>query len=114
MEGAMKSPMRLNNPFLPLNHNDGREVEPARFQMVQDQLAQAFGGLTCYPASKGIWINDRKVYTDRVIPLVVVGKATPDVEKGLIQLAIKCKLLLDQEEIFIVASEVELVNVESK
>jgi hypothetical protein len=35
--------------FIPLYYNDGRPIEPQKFQDLQQQLLDQFGGLTFFP-----------------------------------------------------------------
>jgi len=42
--------------FIPLYYNDGRPIEPARFQELQKRLLERFQGLTFFPQpNQGYW-----------------------------------------------------------
>jgi len=42
--------------FIPLYYNDGRPIEPQKFQDLQQQLLDQFGGLTFFPQpNEGFW-----------------------------------------------------------
>jgi hypothetical protein len=42
--------------FIPLYYNDGRHVEPQKFQALQQQFLTQFGGLTFFSQpNEGLW-----------------------------------------------------------
>ena len=52
--------------FIPLNYNDGTEIEPEKHLETRQDLMNHFGGgLTWVPANAlGLWIHEGKTYTD--------------------------------------------------
>ena len=48
--------MKEYDIFLPLLYNDGNPIEGRKFQQLQSELLDQFGGLTYFPqASQGFW-----------------------------------------------------------
>jgi hypothetical protein len=43
------APVKEYDLFVPLYYNDGRQIEPQKFQDLQTQLLDQFGGLTFFP-----------------------------------------------------------------
>jgi hypothetical protein len=53
--------------FVPLYYNDGRAVEPQKFQASQQQLLDQFGGLTFFPQpNEGFWTVAGITYRDAI------------------------------------------------
>jgi len=50
---------RLKVEFLiPLEYNDGTNVEPNKLFMVKEKIVELFGGITIHPlTTEGIWID---------------------------------------------------------
>ena len=56
------APVKEYDLFVPLNYNDGRQVEPKKFQDLQKQLLDHFGGLTFVPQPNEDFCNLRTPY----------------------------------------------------
>jgi len=56
--------------FLPLDYNNGREVEEPKFSDLENELPARFGGVTSirrqFPL-QGLWRSRGKVFQDRVV-----------------------------------------------
>jgi hypothetical protein len=51
--------------FVPLYYNDGRQIEAQKFQDLQQQLLDQFGGLTFFPQpNEGFWTMAGVTYRD--------------------------------------------------
>ena len=60
--------MKEYDLFIPLYYNDGRPVEPRKFQDLQQQLLDQFGGLTFFPQSnEGFWTMAEVTYRDEIV-----------------------------------------------
>jgi len=54
--------------FVPLYYNDGRQIEPQKFQDLQTQLLDQFGGLTFFPQpNEGFWTIAGITYRDEIV-----------------------------------------------
>ena len=68
--------MKEYDLFIPLYYNDGRQIEPQKFQDVQTQLLAQFGGLTFFPQpNEGFWTMASTTYRDEIVIYRVI---TPD------------------------------------
>ncbi len=68
--------MHLVQIILPLSTNDGRKLPRSLFDAVQQELVDAFGGVTAYARSpaKGLWDDGAAVQQDEVILYEVMAE----------------------------------------
>jgi hypothetical protein len=63
-------PIRAIDIYLPLDYNDGRPIEAAKFVPLEDELLPRFTGLTAthrfFPL-RGLWQSEQEVFQDRVV-----------------------------------------------
>jgi hypothetical protein len=94
--------------FVPLYYNDGRQVEPEKFQDVQQQLLEHFGGLTFFPQpNEGFWTVAGITYRDEIVIYRVITSDEQEARRFLSQLKARLKEAFQQEEILIVERDVE-------
>src|SRR5438067_13876953 len=94
--------------FVPLYYNDGRPVEPQKFQTLQQQLLDQFGGLTFFPQpNAGFWTLAGITYRDEIVIYRVITSDAQEARRFLSDLKGRLKEELQQEEILIVERDVE-------
>lgn len=60
--------MKEYDIFIPLYYNDGKAIEPAKFQRLQLRLLRKFEGLTYFPQpNQGFWIFGDITYRDEIV-----------------------------------------------
>lgn len=100
--------MKEYDLFIPLYYNDGRPVEPQKFQNLQQQLLDQFGGLTFFPqANEGFWTMAGVTYRDEIVIYRVITSDEREARRFLSDLKEWLKAELQQEEILIVERNVE-------
>ncbi len=107
----MPRPIRNIDVYLPLDYNDGRPVEEAKFVGLQQELLRRYGGVTStqrqFPL-QGFWQNEAEVYQDRVVVFSVMDfQARSEFEhiRFLERLKGRLKKKFDQLEILITVQE---------
>jgi hypothetical protein len=94
--------------FVPLYYNDGRQVEPQKFQDLQTQLLDQFGGLTFFPQpNEGLWTLAGITYRDEIVIYRVMTADERAARRFLSDLKERLKEAFQQEEILIVERDVE-------
>ena len=94
--------------FIPLYYNDGRPIEPQKFQDLQQQLLDQFGGLTFFPQpNEGFWMTAGVTYRDEIVIYRVITSDAQDARRFWSDLKERLKQELQQEEILIVECDVE-------
>ncbi|HEY7712297.1 MAG TPA: hypothetical protein VIG57_19960, partial [Candidatus Entotheonella sp.] len=94
--------------FVPLYYNDGRQIEPQKFQDLQTQLLDQFGGLTFFPQpNEGFWTIAGITYRDEIVIYRVIASDEPDARRFLSELKEQLKAMFQQEEILIVERDVD-------
>jgi hypothetical protein len=96
--------------FIPLRYNDGSQIEARKYKELQARLLEYFNGFTFFPQpNEGFWRMGDVTYRDEiVIYRVVTTKARP-ARRFLRQLKQELKQVFQQEEIFIVERDVEVL-----
>ena len=94
--------------FVPLYYNDGRQIEPQKFQDLQQRLLDQFGGLTFFPQpNQGFWTLADITYRDEIIIYRVITSDEQEARQFLTDLKERLKMAFQQEEILIVERDVE-------
>jgi hypothetical protein len=102
------APVKEYDLFVPLYYNDGRQVEPQKFQALQQQLLAQFGGLTFFPQpNKGFWTLAGITYRDEIVIYRVITPDEQEARRFLSDLKERLKTEFRQEDILIVEREVE-------
>ena len=100
--------MKEYDIFVPLCFNDGSPVEAEKFQKLQEDLLDQFGGLTFFPQpNKGVWRMAGMTYRDEIVIYRVIGSVAEEARPFLANLKERLKADFDQEEILIVERDVE-------
>ena len=100
--------MKEYDLFVPLYYNDGRSVEPQRFQVLQQQLLDQFGGLTFFPQpNAGFWTMAGITYRDEIVIYRVITSDEQEARQFLSALKERFKEEFQQEDILIVERDVE-------
>ncbi len=100
--------MKEYDLFVPLYYNDGRSVEPQKFQVLQQQLLGQFGGLTFFPQpNAGFWTMAGMTYRDEIVIYRVITSDEQEARRFLSALKERLKEEFQQEDILIVEREVE-------
>ena len=94
--------------FLPLKYNDGSEIEKEKFDEVENELADRFGGLTAVETSnplRGIWKDDGETYVDEIVILTTLDfGGNDDNSEFFTNLKERIKKSFDQLEVLITES----------
>ena len=94
--------------FVPLYYNDGRHAEPQKFQGLQQQHLDHFGGLTFFPQpNEGFWTVAGITYRDAIVIYRVITSDEQAARQLLSDLKERLKAELRQENILIVERSVE-------
>ena len=100
--------MKEYDLFIPLNYNDGRQVEPERFQALQAQLLTQFGGLTFFPQpNEGFWTLADITYRDEIVIYRALTSEQQEARRFLSDLKERLKRDFQQEDILIIERDVE-------
>ena len=100
--------MKEYDLFIPLYYNDGSPIEPQKFQDLQQQLLDQFGGLTFFPQpNAGFWTMAGDTYRDAIVIYRVIMSNGQEARRFLSNLKEWLKKELRQEEILIVERNVE-------
>jgi len=85
---------------VPLSYNDGRPIEPQKFQVLQKQLLDQFGGLTFFPQpNAGFWTMAGMTYRDEIVIYRVLTSDEQEARRCLSALKERLKEAFQQEEI---------------
>lgn len=100
--------------YLPAKHNDGRRVDPAYIEQIEQELARAFGGYTHFKQhSAGLWSIGGVTFLDEVTIVRVIDDEAPPLEgrAPFDMVAFKRELEqgLQQESVLIVARKVRVL-----
>src|ERR687896_1969661 len=84
--------------FVPLYYNDGRHVEPQKFQDLQQRLLAQFGGLTFFPQpNEGFWTLAGITYRDEIVIYRVITSDEQEARRFLSELKERLKVEFQQE-----------------
>ncbi len=100
--------MKEYDLFVPLYYYDGRPIEPQKFQDLQRQLLDQFGGFTFFPQpNEGFWTLAGLTYRDEIVIYRVMTSDEQEARRFLSDLKERLKEAFQQEEILIVGRDVE-------
>jgi hypothetical protein len=104
-------PIKNIDIYLPVEYNDGRPIEVAKFVTIEDELLDRFGGVTSiqrhFPL-RGLWQAGAQVYQDRVVVFTVLDfSLQTEFERirYLERLKARLKKKFDQLEVLITVEE---------
>ena len=95
---------------IPLRYNDGTPIEQTKLDKIKRELLRQFGGLSISAEIEGFWTQDNITYNDYNKVYTVVTEFNKDIESWISGYKKWLEHMLDQKEIFIVISEVDLVK----
>lgn len=96
--------------FLPVTDNGGRLFPAELLTHVPAVLATIAGGCTVQAEGRGFWIGPRgRCCWDRITPLLIVASDHPAVRRRLLAVTARLGHLLQQEEIFVTVTPVQIV-----
>ena len=94
--------------FVPLRYNDGKPIELEKFQQLQLELLDEFGGLTYFPqANHGFWKLGNVTFRDEIVVYRVIAAESRSAKRFLVKLKERLKQELAQEEILIIERDVK-------
>jgi hypothetical protein len=94
--------------FVPLYYNDGSPVEAEKLLALKRRLLDQFEGDTFFPqANEGFWRTGGVTYRDEIVIFRILTADAPEARRFLAQLKEDLKREFRQEEILIVARDVE-------
>jgi len=94
--------------FIPLRDSDGQKLGPAKLKELQAELVEHFGGLTNFPqANLGLWKFGDAVYRDEIVIFRVLSNDAESAAQFLRKIKSRLEAELKQDEILIVARDVE-------
>jgi hypothetical protein len=94
--------------FILLYCNDGKAVDPQKFQALQQQVLDQFGGLPFFPQpNEGFWTVAGVTYRDAIVIYRVLTSDAQEARQFLSALKERLKEELYQEDILIVERDVE-------
>jgi hypothetical protein len=96
--------------FVPLYYNDGRQIEPQKFQDLQQRLLAQFGGLTFFPQpNEGFWTLAGITYRDKIVIHRVITSDEQEAPRFWSELKKQLKAEFRQEDMLIVERDIETV-----
>lgn len=102
--------MKIYDIYLPLRYNDGREIEPSKFDQTRIELVNRFNGLSVLPGEglkiEGWWKSEDAVYRDEVRIFRVFCAADDEFFKEYKE---SLKTRFEQEEIFILSYDASAI-----
>lgn len=107
----MPRPISRIEVYLPLADNDGSPIEDVKFDSIEDELVDRFGGVTVtqrqFPL-KGLWHSGERVFQDQVIVFTVMDFHTEtriEVLRYLGRLKSRLKRKFDQLDVLITVQD---------
>jgi len=96
--------------YLPLQYNDGRDIERDKLNQTELELFSRFGGLTSIKRDfplRGIWGTETAVYEDEIIILTAIDLSgnLEETEQFIAEYKEKLKTRFEQEEILITGQD---------
>ena len=96
--------------LLPLAHNDGRPVDPAKHRSTHDELVARFKAVTRLPSvARGVWVHQGTTYAEDFIRLFVDVPDTPANRKFFVRLKATLLERFEQLEIYIASYPVDIL-----
>jgi len=97
--------------YLPLEYNDGRPIEEAKYRRLHAALRARFGGVTAtqpqFPLA-GAWKSGSELYEERVVVFTMLdfrNQTDQQLTRYLEQLKARLKERFEQEEILITVQQ---------
>jgi hypothetical protein len=111
-ELPMPRVVRRYEIYLPLFYNDGTPVEPEKFDQVERELVEQFGGVTTVQRQfplRGVWRGEHQTYLDLIVVFTVLDLSGVDVEHFFTPYKEALKTRFHQEEVLITMQELTIL-----
>ncbi len=96
--------------LLPRIHNDGRPVNPEKFQQTRDELIAQFGALSFYPQPiLGVWLHQGTRYEDELVRISIDVDDSPENHLFFVQLKSTLLERFEQLAIYIASYPVDIL-----
>ena len=98
--------------YLPLFYNDGREIEPEKFDQIERELVERFGGVTSVQRQfplRGVWRGQQKTYLDLIMIFTVLDFSGTDVQDFFASYKEALKSRFCQEEVLVTMHELTVL-----
>ena len=108
----MSKTARRYEIYLPVLYNDGREIEPEKFDQVERELVERFGGVTSVQRSfplRGLWKGQQKTYLDLIVVFTVLDLSGADVQDFFASYKEELKSRFCQEDVLITMHELTVL-----
>jgi hypothetical protein len=106
---------RCYNIYLPLKYNDGTEIGIEKYEEVENELLDQFGGVTSVRQEnplRGLWKSEESVYYDEIVVFTVIDLTFDRSDEGYRFFRNYKEILKErfqQEEILITAHVLEII-----
>jgi len=106
---------RCYDIYLPLKYNDGTEIESEKYEQVENELLDQFGGVTSVQQKnplRGLWKSEEHIYYDEIVIFTVIDfdfDRSDEGERFLRDYKEALKKRFRQEEILITAQVLEII-----
>lgn len=96
--------------LLPLNYNDGKPIEPAKFLLTNRELVRQFGATTVDTTrASGTWMYKGTLYEDLLMRVTVDSSAPEEATAFLGQYKEVLKERFEQLDIWVTAHDLDLI-----
>lgn len=98
--------------YLPVRYNDGTEIESEKFDQMERELVERFGGVTSVQRQfplQGIWKEEQQIYLDLIVIFTVLDLSGTAVHDFFIPYKEELKHRFKQEEILITMHELTVL-----
>jgi len=103
-------PIKRYEILLPLNYNDGREVEPEKFKQTRRELLKRFGALSFETVPiHGFWTKGERTFEDILVRIVIDVQESPNTRRFFQTYKEKLKKRFKQLEIWMMAYPIEII-----
>jgi uncharacterized protein YnzC (UPF0291/DUF896 family) len=104
--------MRKYEIYLPLKHNDGRDIEPEKIKQIKQELVAKFGAITVSSLSspyQGTWKYGGVEYLDDIIKIEIVTSDDRLTKRFLKDFKERLKESLQQIDILITTHGIQVI-----
>lgn len=107
--------MKEYDLYIPINYNDKRPITSVKIESIRNDLIDEFRGLTVFSSvAVGYWRAhdddaEGRLYEDQNYLFRVVADDSEKVQRFMLELKDRLESLLEQQSIFIVVRDVEIL-----
>ncbi len=108
--------MKLYRIFIPKFFNDGKEIPSNKILKIAEEIREKFGAYSFDPYGRlpiiqGVWTNEKKIkYEDEMNIMDLFVQDTFDIQKWFKAMKEKWRQDLEQEELFIIVQNAEIIT----